>query len=244
MTELQWGDLQYTRSYGTSGGNVDGGDVLDGIYVVDNKPVYSGKREVPLNWSLPRGVKFTNQERLLQLLNTEQLRVFTARRLLKINDNGERTLSYYILDKMNNSWHTEEIKGDRHRLRAFGDWVVTEEASSGFKDDGDLNKLIQQNLDASANRTFGETVFEAYPPYLMKTKGLNVNQTGVMHLINVKKKIRLQIKTTNPDSEILLVKDGKVIYRVDDEIMQADISGNSIENTKLLIKGELCTITK
>jgi len=237
--ELNWSDIQYVRSYGSSGGNIDGGDWLDGIYVLENKPIYSAQQKIPLNWSLPNNVTFTNNDRLFQSVNTDSLRVFGVVKPRKTNDSKQSKLTYFVQDKVNKIWHSETIKGDRLRVRAFGDWIVAEETYSKFKDNEKYNQLIQDNLKASSNRVFGKTRFEAYPPYLMRTKSLNINQTGVMHLTNVKKNIRLQIKTSDPDSEVLLVKDGKVIYRVGDEIMQADISGNSIKNTKLLIKDNI-----
>jgi hypothetical protein len=68
---------------------------------------------------------------------------------------------------------------------------------------------------------------------------LRANNTylpGVLFLINVSTGRYLELRTDQGDSEILLVHDGTVYYRVNDTILSAPLQGDSVGKSKLLVQ--------
>jgi len=59
---------------------------------------------------------------------------------------------------------------------------------------------------------------------------------GILFLYNVQTRQNYTIETGQGDSEVLLVEENVVYYRVNDEIYQANISKDKVETGKLIVK--------
>jgi hypothetical protein len=62
---------------------------------------------------------------------------------------------------------------------------------------------------------------------------------GVLFLINLDTSMRYQWETGQGDSEILLVEEGTVFYRVNDELFSATLSEGGVRDAKLLAKDDV-----
>ncbi|MFT4927388.1 MAG: hypothetical protein ACI8WB_003495, partial [Phenylobacterium sp.] len=69
----------------------------------------------------------------------------------------------------------------------------------------------------------GEPAIPLYRPALNRFRNWDSHKPGVLDLINPIKNIFIKINTGKGDSEIILVADNQVFYRVEDQIYAADI---------------------
>ena len=62
---------------------------------------------------------------------------------------------------------------------------------------------------------------------------------GVLHIFDVKTNRHFQIHTQQSDSEVLLVEDNKVYYRVSDRLYAAEIHGNQLTGQRQIAQSDL-----
>jgi hypothetical protein len=63
--------------------------------------------------------------------------------------------------------------------------------------------------------------------------------TGRLNIYDVEKEVSYRIETDQADSEILLVEDGKVYYRIANRLYEGRIAEKEITGTKLLATSDL-----
>lgn len=231
-----WSDFQYIQSYGSSGGNVAGGDELVGVFVENKIPVYGARKKIPLGWQLPNDLTAHRGERMVQMLNTDSVRVITSNKMVITSADDKVQTLYYIYDKKGKSWSTKLIDGDAHRMRGFGEWVVAEESYVGFDQQKKLNKEQSDRLAIVAS---GIVNTKLYASALARFKKFNIRQTGKIFLINIIENIQIELATGKSDSEVLLVVDNKIIYRVENELRTATREGGRVIKDEVLYKGDI-----
>ena len=74
--------------------------------------------------------------------------------------------------------------------------------------------------------------------YLERFKAWNIDKTGLLHIINPIKGFHIKLDTKAPDSEVLLIENNQVIYRIEDKIYSAQINKNKLEKHQLLIQND------
>jgi hypothetical protein len=230
VAEMTNADIDYARVFGSSSGNFNG-DQIQWLQSFDNKPTYYGNAIAALSWQFPSNYQTTQHEKFDQSVNNNQIRIFSPFKLINKNENKGQEFVHYVFDKNTNRWSSFPLKNVTW-LRAFGQWIVTEEQYLGFAQQSELEKL-------NGDRQEGKISYTPYRHYLARFKSWDIRKTGLLHLINPIKNVFIQIKTSKPDSEIILVEDDLVVYRVEDQIFTATIAGDKVINKQFLLKHDM-----
>lgn len=245
--ELQADAFANSYVIGSTGGAIQSEDNF-GVYTSKNKgelriPKTSKEEDRPSfeitlpeeSWNQDGGMK-------LILLNTNDLFVFKnkeSRPSSKEVGNAE----LLIYHKNKNEWNTLKIKGNRSNVRSFGSMiagvvqsydVLVEKDSKGQQKVTKFKRIspgkeARRNEGTSTGAPVDERFFVA-----------SIYSPGVLYLYNAISKDYLEWNTGQGDSEILLVENNQVYYRVYDEIYKAQImNGKKLGKAQLLIKNEI-----
>lgn len=188
--------------------------------------------------------KFWNQDGSLKLilLNTDDLFVFKNKESNRSNKEvGNAELLIY--QKSRNEWSTLNIKGNRSNVRSFGSMiagvvqsydVLVEKDSKGQQK---VTKFKRVSPGKEARRKEGTTTGA---PVDERFFYASIYSPGILYLYNTTSKNYLEWNTGQGDSEILLVENNEVYYRVNDEIYKALVlNGKKLGKTELLVKNEM-----
>jgi hypothetical protein len=138
----------------------------------------------------------------------------------------------YVLDRSTGHWKVIHSPFVRLWPRNFGSWLATtvEEpnpsgrVSPGLKNERSLRPYAYRTSDL---------------PQVRGMYGTKTFMPGKLLLQNLVDGRKITIGTGQQDSEVLDVrKDGLLLYRVNDEILSAQIEGDKLGPSKLLVKGE------
>lgn len=174
-----------------------------------------------LGFSLPPAFKHDEREILVVLGSNSRYLVLTSNRNRIIND-GIGFTTYYVLDRRTGGWRSIVLPGNRTDVRLFGDWIAASVATGvgGGPQAGGGSSLVS------------------------RVTGNSVEQRSVQFRLNLQKKLIVaslstgevdEWATDNPDSEVLMIRDATVIYRVWDSLYQRGINA---ANARLLIRDE------
>lgn len=211
-------DLKHAVSFGSPGGNVDGGDELRSIYSVGEDAVFGYAQQLPLDWTLPEELALKREDTILQLVNNRELRAITALPLITSDGGGRTTL--YVQDKRAQEWSSVTVNGNLLRVRGFGEWIVAEEAYRESEPGNvSYDSLPGIFLDAEARFAYSQ-----------------MNQTGRLYLHNAVSNIHIEYMTGNPDSEVLLIDDKDIYIRVGDELVKGLIERDQIVDQRVMLK--------
>lgn len=143
---------------------------------------------------------------------------------------GENCGRFYsiVYNKIDNQWFEVVLKGNALKLRAYGHWLA-----GSVRDGMDRNAKyfpLSKNSPGSAVR------YSAKLPYQFADWAINTSiyAPGILYLLNTQTQKYIEWSTEQGDSEILLVQNEVVYYRVFDEIYKV-----TIENEEKLGKPEL-----
>lgn len=247
LTELQPEVFRNSYVIGSTGGAIQSEDDL-AVYtsksngnlnipktsIVENRPLF----EI----SLPKA--FWNQDGSMKLilLNTDNLFVFKNKESNRSrNEVGNTELLIY--SKTKNEWSTLNIKGNRSNVRSFGNIiaglvqsydVLIENDSRGQQK---ITKFKRISPGKNARRKEG-TITGA--PVDERFFYSSIYSPGILYLYNTTTNTYFEWDTKQGDSEILLIENNEVYYRVNDEIFRAPIlNGKKLGKAKLLIKNEV-----
>ena len=144
------------------------------------------------------------------------------------NQLGQTRLA--IFDYTTQEWHQLTIKGNQPNINSYGDWLAgtvseytgrdydTNEESPGKKEREALNSQNEFN----AEKRFA--YFRIFKP-------------GILYVFNTSTKKYIEWETEQGDSEILLIHNQDIYYRVNDEIYVVPIiNGEKLGKETLLIK--------
>ena len=140
------------------------------------------------------------------------------------------TLAHY---RAQDAWKTVEIEGNDSRLRLFGQWLATDvevESSGPF-----LGENPEKSGERDSRTSRLPNVYGEYGAYCW----LNHRRfPGVLVLQNLEDNRKIRIETHQEDSEILWVSENTVLYRMNDSIYQAEIAGDKIQRSTLVVKDD------
>jgi hypothetical protein len=134
-----------------------------------------------------------------------------------------------IYNKRKNEWSEFALKGNASSVQAWGNWLagivrVGRGWSTDFKDNPSPGKEIRDNV-------YMENSFDE------RMLNYGIYCPGILYLFNTDTEKYIEWNTHQGDSEILLVQDEIVYYRVFDEIYKAAIiAGESLGKPELLAK--------
>jgi hypothetical protein len=193
-----------------------------------------------LSYELPDSLQLKKEKLLAMLVNNNNYSVIVVdRKSSSISELGESVL--YIYNKINNKWYVFKIKGDNDSMRGFGNWIAGSVVSNNvkliFNEKGQLKDKIEYNR-ISPGKEKRRQEGTKYGTYFDMRTGFYY-YPGILYLLNINTQKYIEWNTGQGDSEILLVQDEIVYYRVNDEIYKANIiNGEKLGQSELLIKDE------
>lgn len=212
-----------------------GGSLSCGDYIVAYSSEEDGFLSIPFHgdkskrpkfpYELPEEYQFKSYSRHLVPINNDEIFVVAGTKETKQNQMGSRQI--IVFNKQEKIWHDFPIKGNLAKIRGFGQWITGYIANEQWKENQKL-----PGSEIWTDRDSGLSPAERYTLYA----------PGILYLYNSFTQEYYEWKTDQADSEVILVWEGKVIYRVYDELYQGDIvegDNLSLTNTKLLIKSDV-----
>ncbi len=138
-------------------------------------------------------------------------------------------LTAFVFDRNLNKWQSLSFEGSSTRLRLFDKWLaamtITAQGSATQKAQVSIPPATSELKSPSkSNREY-----EVMP-------GTEI--PGKLVLVNLETGERINLTTGKANSEILSVKGGSVLYRVDDQLLLAQISGTNIGAGQIIATDE------
>jgi len=132
--------------------------------------------------------------------------------------NGLGASFHDILDKSAGQWQTLRVPGSASVLKNFGDWFagLAVEGKSTRESPGKARRGILHNNayeDSPVDQALKDN--QEYSP-------------GLLYLTNLRTRKSYTIQTGEGDSEVLLIDNGTVYYRVNDSIFRAPIGPENV----------------
>jgi len=157
------------------------------------------------------------------------------RRPKKIN--GERYCQFLIYNKASKQWGSKLLKGSYRAIRAFNQWITGNQTYIG-KLGIDGKSVEGMAVPGKQFRNQGYTEYTSPADFRFST--LEIYPTGILYLYNIDTGNYIEWQATEEgqpqgDSEILLVKNNTVYYRVNDKIYKRTIISNSKVGERVLL---------
>lgn len=175
---------------------------------------------------VPENYKLNENRRVVAFINNSNYF------LLKFSSTEDRSEGvgeslFLIYSKSTNKWMELKVPGNQTRMQGFENWVV-----------GALAEKDKEEKRVSPGYNFRKHSVDIYGPgFDIMAKVTGLYYPGKLLFFNIQNEKYFEISTNQGDSEVLLIKDDIVIYRICDEIHQAPIKNNSgLGKSKLLIK--------
>ncbi|WP_068691857.1 hypothetical protein [Culturomica massiliensis] len=225
-------DLQlYKNIYltGFMGGNIVGSD-----YILSYSREEDGYLEIIVTgdrskrpcfpYELPEQFRFNSSSRHTVSINNDDIFLVNGRKETKKDSLGTRQV--VIFDKKKEEWSELILSGNLSRIRGFSDWLC------GYI--GDDNKsLLNKPLPGSSlwqDRATGLSPAIRYE---------RMYAPGILYFYNPSTGVYFELETKQADSEVVLIQDEKVIYRIYDELYEAKlVNGKKLASVKLLLKDD------
>lgn len=232
---------------GASGGVMRGEDYLmvytnknNGKLFIPQTPKIEERPVFPLE--IPDSLQLKEKKRILILINNKESFVVA----IKESEPNAKDMGYtklVIRNKIEEQWFSYLIKGNCQVMRGFGGWLAGTVVSNNMKlitnengavtgkeifDRVSPGKLERRKKTASTGTNFDKRV-DYY----------NLYYSGILYLLNIDTRAYIEWNTGQGDSEILLVQDEVVYYRVNDKIYKVPIvNGEKLGESELLIQDE------
>lgn len=155
--------------------------------------------------------------------------------VLDIDPEGKENLTTYHIQSTNkDNEHTLDIEGDQTRTRSFNNWLA-----------GSIAQSNPEGKKLSPGTKYRKKEADNYgPPYDIMTKVLELYYPGKLFLYHMSSRQYIEwatLENGDPqgDSEIILVEDETVYYRINDKIYQAEIvNSKELGESKLLVQDD------
>jgi hypothetical protein len=233
---------------GSPGGALQGDDYLNVYYYPEDGKLHIPKTPKAENRPIfpvviPSGLIPDQKELFSIIINNNKYFVLESVKSEPEKDEIGYT-DLIIKDKPQNETYKYRIKGNQAYLRNFGDWLAGEIVSSNIKVVRDGKGKVKERIN-----------FERVSPGIEERRKSNtqtgapfddralrfkkVYYPGILYLYNIASKKYIEWNTGQGDSEILLIQDKTVYYRVNDKIFKVQIlSGDKLGKLELLIQDE------
>lgn len=214
---------------GFMGGNIVGADYIlsysreeDGFLEV----IVTGDRTKRpcFPYELPEQFRHKNSSRHTVSINNDNIFLVNGRKETKKDNLGTRQVIIY--DKKKQAWSELILLGNLSRIRGFSDWLC------GYV--GDDNKsLLNKPLPGSSlwkDRATGLSPDLRYE---------GMYAPGILYFYNPSTGVYFELDTGQADSEVVLIQDNKVLYRVYDELYETElVEGKRLGGSKLLLRDD------
>jgi hypothetical protein len=147
----------------------------------------------------------------------------------------------YIYNKSKSIWYKFTIKGSNESMRGFGTWLAGSVVSNNeqiiFDEQGRVKDKIEFNRISPGKENRRQKGTSTGTPFDFRTDFNKLYYPGILYLLNVPTCKYIEWNTGQGDSEILLVENEIVYYRINDEIYKARILNSmKLGQAELLIK--------
>lgn len=247
QSKLQADDFKNVVIIGSPGGaikNVDNLNVYttpnDGKLYIPKTPKIEDRPVFPIE--LPEDMWLKEKKLLSIIINNNDYFVLLIK-WTETNENEVGSSWLAILNKNKNQWTQFQIKGNVPQVRNFGDWLAGEVVSSNLKvikdNQGKIQDRITINRISPGFEKRRKENVKSGAPFDDRTYFLKLYYPGILYILNLSTNKYIEWETGQGDSEILLVQDEIVCYRINDEIYKAPIiNGEKLGKPELLIKDE------
>jgi hypothetical protein len=135
----------------------------------------------------------------------------------------------FVHEKAHRRWQSFKIEGNSTlAVQLFGPWLAYTVGKLSFEKHEPGPGRDRERKAATWEFPSVQAQYEELPAYY----------PGVLCLLNIEENRTIRIVTGQEDSEILLVDAGRVIYRVNDTIYLATITGSSLGNSSVIARGD------
>lgn len=214
---------------GFMGGNVVGAD-----YILSYNREKDGYLEIIVTgdrskrpcfpYELPEKYRFNTYARQLVCINNDNYFLVSGNEQSGVNSLG--IVPLFVYDKKNKEWSEKMLTGTLPRIRGFSEWLC------GYIGDNS-ESLLNKPLPGSSlwkDRATGLSPALRYE---------GMYASGILYFYNPSTKVYFELHTNQADSEVVLIQNNKVIYRVYDELYKADlVDGNRLGESRLLLKDD------
>ncbi len=136
---------------------------------------------------------------------------------------GIGSITYFIFNKKEKSWHSARFEGSKSYIRAFGPWIA------GYVAD------TAQGSDSPGRENRRKKMTSTGIPLDERLKKWKTYSAGILFLYNnINTRKKYTIRTNQGDNEVLLVEGDTVYYRINRSIYRAAIGKNRIEQGTII----------
>lgn len=214
---------------GFMGGNVVGAD-----YILSYNREKDGYLEIIVTgdrskrpcfpYELPKQYRFKTSSRHTVSINNNNYFLVNGEKKTRQTGLGSRQVILY--DKKKEEWHDIILTGNLSRIRGFSEWLC-----GYIADDGEYF-MDKQRPGSSLWKDRATGLSPA-----LRYEGMYA--PGILYFYNPSSKVYFELHTNQADSEVVLIQNNKVIYRVYDELYKADlVDGNRLGESRLLLKDD------
>ncbi len=211
-----------------------GGEVVGSDYILAYSREEDGYLEILVTgdrskrpcfpYELPEQYRFNTYARQLICVNNDTYFLVSGNEQHGVNVLGR--VSLFIYDKKGQEWSEKMLAGTLPRIRGFSKWLC------GYIGD-DSESLLNKQLSGSSLWKDRETGLSP----ALRYEGMYA--PGILYFYNPSTKVYFELSTNQADSEVVLIQDNKVIYRVYDELYETEIvRGKKLGKSVLLLKSD------
>lgn len=156
-------------------------------------------------------------------------------------NNNEWYSKFYIFNKKQNKWLEKYFKGSYAAIRAFNNWIVGNQTYIGRLG---INGESTMGKEVPGKKFRNQEYSEFTSPADFRFQVLEIYPTGILYMYNIDNDKYIEWQATEEnvpqgDSEILLVKNNTVFYRINDKIYKRLIKeGSILGEEELLIQDD------
>lgn len=173
---------------------------------------------------LPDGLSFRPDQPIgLHVANNEVLVFRPGRASLPKGPAG--TTPFHVLIRRTGEWRSFVAPGGTSLARGFGAWVAVQVRELREKDE------LSPGADQRRNK-----LSPTGAPYDLIITGFRLYQPGVVYLYHAPSQRWIVEETGQGDTEVLWVKDEKVLFRCDRTLYEARIDGTRLSDKRKLIE--------
>ena len=247
VKEISPQDFAYSLISGSPGGALDAWDIQllytnpeNGRLVIPKTPKIEERPPYPL--VLPDSLQVGEKTRVGVHVNNDFVTAINK----KIIDSNQQSIGmshFLIFNKQTEQWHTWKVEGSSTVVRGFDEWIVGSVVGSNvkliFDEKGRLQEKIPLNRVSPGKDKRRQQGTDTGTPFDLRADFFDLYYPGVLFLHNINTRKTIEWSTGQGDSEVLLVEDKTVYYRIDDKIYQAQIiNGKKLGKPELLLKDD------
>jgi hypothetical protein len=166
---------------------------------------------------------------------------------MNIEDSNKESIGmnhFIVFNKQTQAWHKWEVEGSRTTVRGFDKWIAGNVAALNvilvFDEQDRLKEKIPLSRVSPGKDKRRKKGTDTGTPFDLRAEFFDSYYPGVLFLHDITSGVTIKWSTNQGDSEILLVENNEVYYRVNDEIYKAPIlNGKKLGKAELLIKNEM-----